>query len=335
MIFVISFLITTGYLYRKNNFLEMKTNDLLEAQGIQSHFCTTSIFQEFNELSIGEEMALNFDHEPVDLYTQFEEKFHDQYTWHNVEKGPEIWFISIIKLGKDLATVGDVLCENPKAFTVLRKYNIDACCKGNILFADACKEAGVSVKKVMKEIEAVENNADVNIRVSEWPLDFLIDYIVMNHHRFVKEKATVISGLLRDLQNEEEGINPLVFQINLVFINVHNALKKHVKDEEDIIFPAIKELLRNGLPPQDLPFDTLQETIFKLQKEDREINTGMAHIRKMVKNHVKHDVKGKMGLLYKELEEYEKDLYYHLHLENNILFPKAVFLEEEANIWND
>jgi regulator of cell morphogenesis and NO signaling len=266
---------------------------------------------------------------------EFEEKYHGQFTWQHIEESPGMWFISIVKKGKDNITVRDILDENPKAYEVLRKYNLDAYCKGNLLFSDACKEADVSRKKIISEIEEVKNNERTISRINQWPLDFLTEYIIMNHHNFLTERINVIHNLLRELQNKEGKLNLFIFQLNLAFINVQDALKKHIQEEEEVIFPAIKLLVLEGSIPQNLPLYTLQKTITFLQDEDKEVIAGLKHIRKITKNYTYENNLPGINLLFNELEEFEIELFYHMHIENNILFPKIIFLEDEANIWND
>lgn len=294
-----------------------------------------SLIDGFKKLPLGEEMSVYFDYEPVEFYQMLKEQHEGQFKWTYVEKGPENWMAVILKTGREIVTVGDVFAENPKAYSVLRKYDIDPVIKGNILFSDACKNTGKLVGEIFQEIKNAQDPLDPIFRVSEWPLDFLMDYIVINHHKLAIKKTTYILNLLREAQNEEEQVNPLLFKINLIFININQMLKVHIEEQENVLFPAIKYLVKHNLPIRDLPQGTLKQAVSALQEGNRQVTSNLSKFRALncfLENFAKSTPK--IALLLQAIESFERELYFHLHLENNILFPKALFLEEEALIWD-
>lgn len=313
----------------------MKTQNLLDVRTIAPKLKHSAIFQHFDKLSAGQHLTLLNDHDPLPLYYQFQAERPDQFTWNYIEKGPEVWKVAITKTGH-VRTVADVLLENPRAAYIFKKYHIDFCCKGSRSLEEACAKAGIPVKEILKEIDQSTENPPFNMRANDWPLDFLVDYIVNNHHQYIQEKTPELLNLLAKVAKVHGEQHPELNEIAGIFNVVADELMSHMQKEEQVLFPAIKALVNQkntGNGKADFPFGSIQNPIRMMEEEHTDAGDGMDTIRKLSRDYmVPDDACTSYRLLFDMLAAYENDLHQHVHLENNILFPKIIEMEAALNL---
>ena len=231
-------------------------------------------------------------------------------------------------------TLADIVRDNFHTAAVFEKYNLDFCCNGKRTLADACKEKEINPENIISEIEEMNLSfAEKEIKPDEWNLDYLIDYIINNHHSYVNRMLPVISAHTQKIASVH-GINhPSLKKVAEIFSAINNEMKHHMMKEEKILFPHIKVLVKaaaNGGKTDKPYFGTIKNPIAMMETEHQSAGDGMFEIKKLTNNFTPPaDACETFKITLKELKEFEKDLHKHVHLENNILFPKAIELENE------
>ena len=231
-------------------------------------------------------------------------------------------------------TLSQIVTKDHHAASVFEKYNLDFCCKGNKSLGDACKEKGLNAEKILSELQndIVVSNGNA-LRFNEWELDFLADYIINNHHQYVKNAIPIISAHAEKVASVHGKRHPETIEINKIFSVVYKDLKQHLMKEEEILFPYIKYLVKvknNGSKPELPYFGTIKNPINMMESEHTSAGDSLFQIRKLTDNYsLPADACTTYSTYYKELKEFEEDLHKHVYLENSILFPKAIKAEEK------
>jgi len=305
----------------------METNTL-DVRVIEPRLKHPSIFHGFDQLKKGGVLTIINDHDPLPLFYQFQAERPNIFEWQYIEKGPNTWKVNITKTKAEGKTVADILLENPKAANVFKKYHIDYCCKGARLFEEACAEAGLDPTVLQEQIDEASENPQFNMRAKDWSLDFLVDYIINNHHQYIKDTTPDLLAICDKVTRVHGDRHPELLEINETIKTVTQELFSHLQKEEQILFPAIKDLVKGDFSGK-YPFNSISQPIQMMEEEHVDAGDGLEKIRQLTENYaVPADACTSYRLLYDMLEAYEADLHQHVHLENNILFPKAIALEK-------
>ena len=229
-------------------------------------------------------------------------------------------------------TVKEMVTEDHRAAAVFEKYSIDFCCNGGKTLDVACSEQGVDLGTVLQELQGLKKVGDTNhFRPDEWELDALSDFIVNNHHRYVQRSLPIILAHIDKVVSVHGGNHPELAGIADRFHAVAEELTRHMQKEEMVLFPYIKTLVvANGGdgPMIAPPFGTIRNPIRMMEAEHRSAGDAFAFIRNASSDLTPPaDACTTYRVTYGELAEFERDLHQHIHLENNILFPKAIELE--------
>ena len=309
----------------------MESTITLDVRIIEPRMKHPSIFSSFDKLKKGENLTIINDHDPLPLYYQFKAERPEIFEWEYLEKGPQTWQVSITKTGEEGKTVADILLQNPKAVKVFKKYHIDYCCKGKTLFDEACADAGLDPEDLKKQIDQSSENPQFNMRAQDWSLDFLTDYIINNHHQYVTDTTPDILTLSDKVKKVHGERHPELLKIDEIFNGVAVELMNHLQKEEQMLFPAIKEMVRGEFSGK-FPFASISNPIKMMESEHADAGEGFEKIRELTNDFTApEDACTSYSLLFNMLEDFENDLHQHVHLENNILFPKAIALEKDLN----
>ena len=229
-------------------------------------------------------------------------------------------------------TIGDFVAGNFRTAEVFKKYNIDFCCKGGRTVEEACDKKKVSPEEIYKELEEVANRKSEEIDFNSWPLDLLADYVEKTHHRYVEEKSAMLIPYLNKLCKVHGERHPELFEINELFIGSAQDLAAHMKKEELILFPFIKQMVeakKNGEPLPAPRFGTVENPVAMMKHEHEAEGERFVKIAELTNNYeFPDDACGTYQVTYRMLEDFQNDLHKHIHLENNILFPKAIAMEK-------
>ncbi len=293
-----------------------------------------TIFKHFDALKEGEAFQILNDHDPKPLYYQLLGERGNIFTWSYLEKGPDWWKVQIKK--NDLAigeTIGEIAAKDIRKAEVFKKYGIDFCCGGKKSLKQVCEEKGLDVEVVEAELENPVQRVSAGNDYNRWEPDFLADYIYSQHHRYYYDELPVLKGLITKVTQHHGDNHPELKYIYSLFGQLVQELDTHFLREEKVVFPFIKALVqakRSGNPDALNKQPALDDPI-RIMEVDHEAAGGiLADMQKLSNNYTPPaDACNSYQFLYKKLKDLDEDLHQHIHLENNILFPKALRLEKE------
>ncbi len=228
-------------------------------------------------------------------------------------------------------TLSQLVKDDLYASEVFEKYHLDFCCNGNRLLNEVCKDKGLPYNDIISEIKNGKSKHG-ELKFDQWELDFLVDYIVNNHHQYIKQYGTAINDHIDKVASVHGKNHPETVEVSKLFTMVYKDLKQHMMKEEKILFPYIKYLVKvkNGEVVFEAPyFSTIVNPINMMEAEHQSAGDVSARIRSLTNNFLLPvDACNSYRVSYFELNEFELDLHRHVHLENNILFPKVIELEK-------
>ena len=230
-------------------------------------------------------------------------------------------------------TVGELVAADYRLATVFNKYGIDFCCGGSKPAGQACAEHGVDLETVLQEAAQVTETPGINEQYDQWALDFLADYIVNQFHVYTKGKLPELSEYVETVAAVHGEAHPETNVIAALWPNVKGELAMHMQKEELLLFPYIKRLVQhpagNGTLPAP-PFGSARQLIEAMEAEHDATGHALEQIEKLSNGYTPpEDACHTYRTLYAQLSEFTAATKKHIHLENNILFPKAIQLEEE------
>lgn len=305
--------------------------NIIDVPSIEPRYKHPTIFRKFDELKPGETLTIHNDHDPKPLYYQLKAERGYIFNWEYLEEGP-MWRIRITKKlsEKGAETIGDIVSKDVATAEVFNKYGIDFCCNGGKSLQQACLERGVDIAAVEKDLlKASEEGAGRSLPYNEWNLDFLADYIVNTHHSYQKKTIPNLRAYSEKVMRVHGAHHPELAEINELVQETMDEIEEHNIEEENVLFPYIKKLVsENGRASSD-KFSTVEQPIDLRVQEHQKVGDNMDKIRELSQDFaLPDDACASYGYLYRTLDEFEKDLHIHIHLENNILFPKAIKLEK-------
>jgi len=228
-------------------------------------------------------------------------------------------------------TVAQLVTDNYKAADVFKKHGIDFCCGGGVSVAEICKRKQIDFATIESELAALDIQISESHDFNNWELDFLVDYIIQTHHKYVLENIPLIFQYAKKVAKVHGHHYTETIKIRDLFRSLAEELTAHLQKEEHILFPFIKRMVRakkEGLPMPSPPFGTVRNPISMMEKEHENAGGIFKEIAELTNNYL--SPKGACNtfrVLYAKLKEFQEDLHQHIHLENNILFPKAIGLE--------
>ena len=232
-------------------------------------------------------------------------------------------------------TVREIAVESPATTRVFEEYKIDYCCHGNTLFDEACRNAGARPDVVEGKIDdllGVDDRGRVSLAALN--LTELTDHILDRHHVYTKQEMEQLTPLMEKVARKHGEHYPYLNELKGVFQTVCDDLEPHMMKEETVLFPYIKMMEEDfysntfGSPP---PFGTVLNPVRMMRMEHDEVGSLLAKMRLLTNDYeLPDDACPSFMALYSRLEVLERDLHQHIHLENNVLFPRAVDLEQKT-----
>ena len=231
-------------------------------------------------------------------------------------------------------TVREYALEIPAATRIFEKLGIDYCCGGGKSLADACANAGVAVDEVLGSLQT-NARCDENSPVNEWysaSQAELIAHIVEKHHVFTREELERLDALLAKVCGVHGQNHPELFHLQDQFGKLRGDLEPHMLKEERVLFPHIirmEEAAAKNQPLPAAPFGTVRNPVRVMMAEHDAAGYILGRMREVSSDYaVPADGCISYKTLYGALTALEVDLHQHIHLENNILFPRAEELED-------
>lgn len=225
-----------------------------------------------------------------------------------------------------------MVAEDYRKAEVFKRHGIDFCCGGNVSLSQACQEKNADFNAIQNELDEIDNRqARPEEDFESWELDMLIDHIVGVHHVYVKKANPTIREFVNRVKLVHGEHKPNVSEISDRFDALAHELEMHMHKEETILFPYIKKMIyakKNGIRVPT-PFGSVQNPINMMLAEHDSAGNELEVLQQLTEDYT--PPKGACAthqVSYGQLKEFANDLMKHIHLENNILFPKALELEK-------
>lgn len=315
----------------------MFEQDLLDVTVLQPKEKHPTIFNRFDALAPGKDFTILNDHDPKPLYYQLLAERGDVFDWQYLEQGPQRWKVKISRRGEAGETLGQLAAKDLGKAQVFKKYGLDFCCGGKKTVREACAEKGLDAAKVEDELrQAGREKGEHPLPYAEWSLAFLADYIVNTHHSYIKKNLPEMRTFAQKVKAVHGESHPELETVWQLVESIHGELYPHLEIEERIVFPYIKSLsaiAEGGPAAATVDPGAAYNPIRRMEIEHETVGQYLASLRTVTDNYrLPADACASYTVLYHMLEEFEEDLHLHIHLENNILFPKTLALEKELSL---
>lgn len=223
--------------------------------------------------------------------------------------------------------IGDIVADDFRTSKVFTDVGIDFCCGGKQSVGEACSELKIDIKELEKNVEVVKSEPiSHSLNYKEWDLPFLIDYIVNTHHKYVVKTLPELVFYTAKIASVHGENHAELVDIAEKIAAVNTELKQHLKNEEEVLFPAIKSILTNST---DETKATINSEIKRMLGEHDFAGGTLDEINRITDGYkTPDDACSTYEVAFKILKQFEDDIHVHVHLENNILFPKALKLAE-------
>jgi regulator of cell morphogenesis and NO signaling len=236
-------------------------------------------------------------------------------------------------------SLGTLLTQYPVLRGIFEKYRLDYCCGGKQRLKDAAESAGLDLDTLVNELVEVLDDEPSAAAAQDWnqaDAETLCRYIVDRHHTFMRRQLPLVRSLFDDVRAAHAPTHGgLIDALRTVFDGLAAEIEMHLEKEEQILFPYIEQIerhLRYSTPMPEVHCGSVQNPIRQMEYEHDNAGEALEKIRQLTGNfQPPPDACEKFKALYDELARLENDLHEHIHLENNILFPKAVRLEQTVN----
>jgi len=230
------------------------------------------------------------------------------------------------------SNIGELVAQDYRTASVFKQNGIDFCCNGNRTIQEACDKSKIESEDLIAQLgaSAYQTNGS-SVNYNAWPLDLLADYIEKTHHRYVTAKIEEILPFLEKIVNVHGKNHPELAEIKQLFVDSAGELTSHMKKEELVLFPYIRKMEQTKQSVASLhpPFGTVQNPIRMMMHEHDNEGERFRKIAALSNDYTPpEDACNTYKVTFALLKEFEDDLHLHIHLENNILFPKSIALEE-------
>jgi len=232
-------------------------------------------------------------------------------------------------------TVRELALEHAGATRLFEKLGIDYCCSGNRTLEQACYAARVPVDQVMRELEVQQPMSPADSRDRNWPsepLSDMVSHITRTHHKYTRDAIARLTPLFAKVCSAHGANHPELLELRDLFTGLAQELATHLMKEEMILFPYVlrmEEAVLEKAPIFPAPFGTVQNPVRMMEHEHDSAGNALRGMREISRDYaVPPDACVSYQSLYKALAELEADLHRHIHLENNILFPRAIVMEK-------
>jgi regulator of cell morphogenesis and NO signaling len=232
-----------------------------------------------------------------------------------------------------LQPVSEIVRSNFRTADVFTKYGINYCCGGQFSLADACSTRNIDYRQMAIELEDATRSVKLpsSLQFSEWKLDFLADYILNVHHAYLKQAIPSLESVLNVFVAGHKGKYPELIDLQEIFTELTRVLMPHIQHEDEIIFPYIKQIdaaHRRNEPYGNLFVKTLRKPLTCIEIVHDEVSGLLLELKSYTRDFNYPDSAcTNHQVIFHKLREFYDDLQQHMHLENNLLYPKAKEIE--------
>lgn len=220
-------------------------------------------------------------------------------------------------------TIGEIVAIDFRTSSVFKDAGIDFCCGGKKSIDEICSEKGIDKNELIEKLEKIESSPNTSTHnFIDWDPGFLSDYIVNTHHKYVAKALPELVIYTAKISSVHGERHPELAEVADLFSQINRELLQHMKKEEELLFPSIKEAINSGSGKAKA---IIISEIARLSGEHESAGAAMDRINDITSNYrVPADGCNTYNVTFKLLRQFEDDLHTHVHLENNILYPKAL-----------
>lgn len=232
-------------------------------------------------------------------------------------------------------TVGEITAENPLATDIFIIYGIDFYCGGKRNFGEACQANGLDPDAVQREMEEhFSKTGQLDQKLANFKTDELVHHVKKFHIEYIRSRQSEITMLAKTVMAENKEKHPELNEISQVVENFFDDMEEHFRYEETVLFPAIQSLIdhdEKGTPVPQTQFESIREPIEKMERAHIQTSKALANLKKLTNNYTAPEYAPvNYQKLYETLRDLQYNTFVYIHLENNILFPRALTLEAKA-----
>ncbi|HJO70331.1 MAG TPA: iron-sulfur cluster repair di-iron protein [Flavobacteriaceae bacterium] len=226
-------------------------------------------------------------------------------------------------------TIADIVTADIRTASIFKRHGIDFCCGGGKILSDVCKEKKIRVSKITNDIEKL-NSTKNEKNYNKMSVNALIKHIIETHHKYVKEKIPTIKDFAKKVSKVHGKNYPETNLIYHLFLRLSDELLDHMNKEEEILFPKIKILIDKTYSKSVFfSYGTILNPIKMMEMEHESAKKVLKEIEELSNKYTPPlSACNTYRALYNSLEEFQDDLHIHIHLENNILFPKVLKFDD-------
>lgn len=231
-------------------------------------------------------------------------------------------------------TLAGIALSNHAYIPVLEKYSLDFCCRGKRTLQDVCAEKNIPVAEIVEELDKTVAGTKPQMPFTEMTAEQLISYITIHHHFYVKNSVGTIFTHIQKVATKHGERYPHMEKVMHLFAEIVEELLPHLEKEEKVLFPRIKEITEAAANSSSIgmPAGFLAAPIQMMEAEHDAAGQLMFEIRELTNNYFPPaDACTTHRVCLDELKAFEEDLHQHVHLENNILFPRAIAIASSLN----
>ena len=280
----------------------MTKKRILDVREIDKHFRKKIILSMFAELLDGQYLELTSDHSLAPLQKLFQKENHGYFKWQEDESGPDDLKTTIKKTDSLNLSINDILKHFPFAINVFEQHGIPYFQFGPDRLSDISKDAQIIYNEIKQSQQLLINP----LRTDSWSIAFTVEYIINNHHTYVKEVIPEIESLIMHLEQAHASTHPQLPMIRERFSVFKNELVEHLKDEEEIVFPSFKRLEESIHGKYFGPSNEFDDSISWMEEDHILTGTTLKGMRNFCNNYIApEDSSPGFKILYEELRKFE------------------------------
>ncbi|MDP9077046.1 MAG: DUF542 domain-containing protein [Bacteroidota bacterium] len=314
----------------------MELPEIIDVALIERGLKHSVVFKKLDALTPGSSIIIRIDDDPIPLYDYLLAKRGQTFVWELVKMDQLTWQIKIIKglQEHNEETIGEIVARDYGKAAIFKSLGIDFSCGGKQTIEEVCKQHGLAASELSLLLAAeTQPLLTPDMDFQSWDIGFMCKYMVKLHHLYLKSNTPFIQELSKKISKTYSEKYPEIIEVVAIFEKISKLLMRSMDKEEQNIFPyiiALNEAYKNGTVIKEAAFGPLSFSVYLLEAEHENLAEDFRMLRTLTRNYqLPPYVPHSYGILYKMLQEYEDDIYLHLHLENNILFPKAIEIENE------
>ena len=317
----------------------MNRPETFDVRMIDPYRIHVDVFDKLSTLAIGQAIVMVHDVDLRPLYFRLLAECKLAFNWQTLDDGPEVWRVQLSRkaAGAITETIGEIVSKDYRYATVFKRLGVDFSCNGKRTLEEVCFDIHLDVDDMRQQLAMCLNQPAVQtINLLSWAPAFLCRYLVNLNHQYIKINTPFISELAQKVAAAYKESHQQIGQVSSIFFNAGEVLTRDVLVEEASLFPDIVNLSECYIKGRALADDVISDILsafYDMMASHEKIAADFRRIRQLTNNYqAPRYVSSSYNILYKLLQDYEDDLLFNFHLENNLLFPKVIAIRDKMRL---